>query len=134
MIDLHLHTTASDGHLAPDALVARVASAGVRVLAVTDHDTVAGLDRASAAASARGLRLVPGIEITAVEDGRDIHVLGYFFNRADKGLAEFLETQRADRRRRVTEMTARLAALGLPIDGAELLARHAGRAIGRPAL
>ena len=134
MIDLHLHTTASDGLLSPEALVARVASAGVTVMAVTDHDTVAGIDRAEAAAAARGVRLIPGIEITAVEDGRDVHVLGYFFDRQHKPLAEFLETQRADRRRRVREMTSRLAALGMPIDGADLIARHAGHAVGRPAL
>jgi predicted metal-dependent phosphoesterase TrpH len=134
VIDLHLHTTASDGLLSPEALVARVAGAGVTVMAVTDHDTVAGIDRADAAAGARGVRLIPGIEITAVEDGRDVHVLGYFFDRHHAPLAEFLEAQRADRRRRVKAMTSRLAALGMPIDGADLLARHAGHAIGRPAL
>ncbi|MEX2269832.1 MAG: PHP domain-containing protein [Vicinamibacterales bacterium] len=134
MIDLHLHTTASDGLLSPEALVARVAAAGVTVMAVTDHDTVAGIDRAETAAVARGLRLIPGIEITAIEDGRDVHVLGYFFDRSHKPLADFLDAQRADRRRRVTEMTARLAALGMPLDTADLVTRHAGHAIGRPAL
>ena len=103
-------------------------------MAVTDHDTVAGIDRASAAAASHGIRLIPGIEITAVEDGRDVHVLGYFFDRSHKPLAEFLETQRADRRRRVKEMTSRLAALGMPLDEGDLQARHAGRAIGRPAI
>lgn len=120
--------------LAPEQLVGRVAAAGVTVMAVTDHDTVAGLDRAEAAAHARGIRFVPGIEITAVEDGRDVHVLGYFFDRTNRPLAAFLETQRADRRRRIGEMTARLAALGIPIDAGDLMARHAGRAIGRPAI
>jgi 3',5'-nucleoside bisphosphate phosphatase len=134
VIDLHLHTTASDGLLPPEALVARVAGAGVTVMAVTDHDTVAGIDRAEAAAGARGVRLVPGIEITAIEDGRDVHVLGYFFDRAHRPLADFLDAQRADRRRRVKEMTARLAALGMPIDTDDLMARHAGHAVGRPAL
>lgn len=134
MIDLHLHTTASDGLLSPEALVARVASAGVTVMAVTDHDTVAGIDRAEAAASARGIRVIPGIEITAIEDGRDVHVLGYFFDRSHKPLAEFLDAQRADRRRRVKEMTSRLAALGMPLDASDLMARHAGHAIGRPAI
>ncbi len=134
MIDLHLHTNASDGLLAPEALVARVAGAGVTVMAVTDHDTVAGIDRAAAAAAARGIRLIPGIEITAVEDSRDVHVLGYFFDRAHRPLADFLDGQRADRRRRVQAMTARLAALGMPIDIDDVLARHAGHAIGRPAI
>lgn len=134
MIDLHLHTNASDGLLAPEALVARVAEAGITVMAVTDHDTVAGIDRAEAAAAARGIRLIPGIEITAVEDGRDVHVLGYFFDRAHRPLADFLDAQRADRRRRVREMTARLAALGMPIDLEAVLARQGAHAVGRPAI
>ena len=134
MIDLHLHTTASDGLLSPDDLVARVAEAGVTVMAVTDHDTVAGLDRADTAARARGIRLIPGIEITAVEDARDVHVLGYFFDRAHRPLLEFLDMQRADRRRRVQAMSAKLAALGLPIDLDDVLARKGTHAVGRPAI
>ena len=134
MIDLHLHTNASDGHLSPEALVARVASAGVTVMAVTDHDTVAGLDRAETAARARGIRFVPGIEITSVEDGRDVHVLGYFFDRTHRPFTEFLDAQRADRRRRVRAMVERLAALGMPLDIDELLARQGEHAVGRPAI
>lgn len=134
MIDLHLHTSASDGLLDPEALVARVAGAGVTVMSVTDHDTVAGLDRAEAAAAARGIRFIPGIEITAVEDARDVHVLGYFFDRAHRPLAEFLDSQRADRRRRLQAMTARLAALGMSVDLEDVLARQAAHAVGRPAI
>jgi len=134
VIDLHLHTNASDGLLEPEALVARVAEAGVTSMAVTDHDTVAGLDRAEAAAQARGLRFVPGIEITAVEDGRDVHVLGYFFDRAHKPLGAFLDAQRADRRRRVKDILARLASMGMPLDPGAVPERTAGRAIGRPAI
>ncbi len=116
MIDLHLHTTASDGVLAPDALVARAAAAGITVLSVTDHDTVAGLPAARDAAGRLGLRLVPGIEITGVEHDRDVHILGYFFDPEHAGLAAFLREQRSDRVRRVRDMLARLAALGLPVD------------------
>jgi len=132
VIDLHLHTNASDGLLAPEALAGRAAAAGVTIMAVTDHDTVAGLDRAEAAAAARGLRFVPGIEITAVEDGRDVHVLGYFFDRAHRPLTAFLDAQRADRQRRVKEMLARLAAMGMPLDPAAIPVRTGGRAVGRP--
>ncbi len=135
MIDLHLHTTASDGTLAPDALVRRAASAGITVLSVTDHDTVDGLAEARAAAGPLGLRLIDGIEITAVEDGRDVHLLAYFFDPGAPSLVEFLSAQRADRVRRVEEMAARLRELGAPIDDAGLLGaarRHPGRSIGRP--
>jgi len=134
LIDLHLHTTASDGSFTPFSLVARAASAGIVTLSVTDHDTTAGLDEARTAVSFLGLTLVTGIEITAVEDGRDVHVLGYFFDDANAELAEFLGRQRADRVRRVEEIAARLSSLGYPIDARGLLEDgiHRGRSIGRP--
>ena len=134
MIDLHLHTTASDGALAPAALVARAAAAGITTLAVTDHDTTGGLDEARAAASGRGMRLVNGIEITAVEGNRDVHVLGYFFDPANPSLRSFLEAQSADRIRRVKEMAEQLAVLGVLID-ADPIVREGlatGRSVGRP--
>lgn len=136
MIDLHLHTTASDGRLSPEALVRRAASAGLTVISVTDHDTTAALAEAGAAARHCGLRLVTGIEVTAVEDGRDVHILGYFFDPASEPLAAFLRAQRADRVERVREMAARLRALGCDIDEDPIVARaaDAGRSIGRPAL
>ena len=135
MIDLHLHTTASDGLLTPAALAARVAAAGISVFSITDHDTVAGLAEARVEADARGLELVPGIEITAVEHGRDVHVLGYFFDPGSAQLASFLEAQRADRVRRVRAMVERLGDLGFPIDAEPMLSAAAadpGKSIGRP--
>ncbi|MEO7274205.1 MAG: PHP domain-containing protein [Vicinamibacterales bacterium] len=135
MIDLHLHTTASDGRLAPAALVARAAGLGLTTISVTDHDTTAALAEAADAAARHGLRLVPGIEITAVERARDVHVLGYFFDPDHAPFVEFLRAQRDDRRRRVETMIARLAELGMPLDGEALLGRvrpGSGRAIGRP--
>jgi len=121
--------------LSPAALVARAAAAGLRTISVTDHDTVAGLAEARSAAAALGLRLVDGIEVTAIENGRDIHVLGYFFDPDARDLAAFLARQRADRIERVREIGARLRALNLAIDIDALLeaaARDAGRSVGRP--
>ncbi len=137
MIDLHLHTTASDGKLCPTDVVARVAAAGLRVMSITDHDTVAGLNEAREAARARDLRLVDGIEITAIECDRDVHVLGYFFDPTDASLATFLEAQRADRVERVREIAARLRVLGHEVDVESLIAAAAactGRSVGRPLL
>ncbi len=137
MIDLHLHTTASDGRLTPTELVGRVASAGIRVFAVTDHDTTDGIDEAAAEASRRGLTLIPGIEITAVDQGRDIHMLGYFFDRHEPGLVEFLISQRALRVQRIADIASRLAALGMPVDAGALLdeaRRQNSKSIGRPRL
>ena len=137
MIDLHLHTTASDGWLAPAELVRRVAAAGIRVCAVTDHDTTDGIDDAAAEAARLGMTLVPGIEITAVESGRDVHMLGYFFDRLEPSLVEFLVAQRATRVRRIADIAARLGELGMPVDAGPLLAeaqRQNSKSIGRPRL
>ena len=134
MIDLHVHTTASDGVFPPDVLVARAKAVGITVLSVTDHDTTAGLPTARAAAAREGITLVNGIEITSVEDDRDVHVLGYFFDPDDASLVAFLSSQREDRIRRVHEIVDRLRTMGCRIDAEPVFeaANHAGRSVGRP--
>lgn len=135
MIDLHLHTTASDGHAKPSTLVSRVWDAGVRTMSVTDHDTVAAVSQTAALASAYGIDFVPGIEITAAQNERDVHLLGYFIDPDSRRLGQFLDEQRADRIRRVRALADRLAALGKPIDADALLASSVsapGHLIGRP--
>jgi 3',5'-nucleoside bisphosphate phosphatase len=136
MIDLHLHTTASDGLLAPRELVHRAAEAGLTTIAITDHDTIAGLEEAGQAGAGAGVRVVPGIEITAVENERDVHVLGYFLDPGNVVLTQFLQAQRSDRVRRVREIAVRLADLGYRIDVEPLVeaALRGGRSIGRPAI
>jgi 3',5'-nucleoside bisphosphate phosphatase len=136
MIDLHTHTTASDGRCPPAELVARARAAGVSVLAVTDHDTVAGCDAVAEACRDAAIAFVPGIEITAVRDEVDVHVLGYFLDPRSAALAAFLAEQRQRRVDRVRRMIARLAELGLALDGDAIVASAAvpGRAIGRPAI
>ncbi len=135
MVDLHLHTTASDGRLTPVELVEAVAAAGLRVMAVTDHDTTASVAEVQASAATRGIEAVSGIEITAVDAGRDVHVLGYFLDPTHAGLSGFLARQREARVARVHAIGERLAALGVPVDHEPLLedARHqTGQSIGRP--
>jgi predicted metal-dependent phosphoesterase TrpH len=133
LIDLHLHTTASDGMLSPSELVRRARAAGLTIISITDHDTTGGSVDAISAAREAGLSLIPGIEISAVADGRDVHVLGYFIDADAAPLRTFLDRQRADRVRRVVEMSDRLAALGCRIDVAPILAAAArGRSVGRP--
>ena len=92
-IDLHCHTTASDGTLTPRELVARAKADNVDVIAVTDHDTVAAIAEVTAVAKSVNIRVVTGIEITAVDDGRDVHMLGYGFDPSSSKLLEFLEAQ-----------------------------------------
>ena len=121
MIDLHTHTTASDGRCTPAELVARASATGVTVLSVTDHDTVAGCDAASAACRDAGIEFVPGIEITAVRDAGDIHVLGYFIDVNSRALLDFLAEQRRRRLDRLREMIAQLARLGIDLDAGAVL-------------
>jgi predicted metal-dependent phosphoesterase TrpH len=135
VIDLHMHTTASDGRLSPAELVARAAAAGLTTISVTDHDTVAAVAEVTAAARPHGIRVVPGIEITAIDDGRDVHMLGYFFDPASEPLTTLLVSQRALRVSRVREIAARLASLGMAVDAEAVLLKAAARpgsSVGRP--
>jgi predicted metal-dependent phosphoesterase TrpH len=135
VIDLHTHTTASDGRCSPAELVARAAAAGVTVLSVTDHDTIAGCGAAAAAAEAAGIQFVPGIEITAVREDGDVHVLGYFIDQASPALHAFLARQRRGRLDRVRRMIHRLAACGVSLDADAILQPgidDSGKAVGRP--
>ncbi len=135
MIDLHTHTTASDGRCTPAELVSRAAAAGVQVLGVTDHDTIGGCDEAAAACGDAGLEFVPGIEITAVREAADVHVLGYFVDTRSAGLQAFLEAQRANRIDRVRQMIQRLAEHGIVLDADAILApgvADTAKAAGRP--
>lgn len=135
MIDLHLHTCASDGRSTPRELALAARHARLTTISVTDHDTVAALDEAAEACAADGLDFVPGIEITAARGDTEIHLLGYFFDRRSPGLLAFLEAQRADRVRRVREMIAKLRDLSLPVNEGEIFDSSSaveGRAIGRP--
>jgi predicted metal-dependent phosphoesterase TrpH len=137
MIDLHTHTTASDGRCSPSELVARAAQAGVTVLSVTDHDTCDACEAVGQACAAAGITFVPGIEITAVCDDVDVHVLGYFFDPRSTALRTFLAEQRQRRIDRVGRIIVRLEKLGLHLD-ADAILRPAkdqpGKSIGRPVI
>ncbi|HSM83191.1 MAG TPA: PHP domain-containing protein [Nodosilinea sp.] len=126
MLDLHSHTTFSDGTLTPAELVAAALAAGVKALAITDHDTLAGWDEATAAAGT-DLEIVPGVELSTVENGRSLHILGFYPDRA--ALAPPLGERIEGRRRRAQQMVERLAELGYPI---ELPPMGGAMAPGRP--
>ena len=135
MIDLHTHTTASDGRCTPEALAACAAAAGVSTLGLTDHDTVGGCAATAEACARLGVAFVPGIEITAVVDERDVHVLAYFFDLESPALHRFLAEQRVRRVERVREMFSRLARHGIHLDGEAILApglADSTVAVGRP--
>jgi len=133
LIDLHLHTTASDGTLSPSELVFRARAARLSTIAITDHDTTAGTRAARAAARDAGVELIPAVEISSVDGGRDIHMLAYFIDPDASAVLDFLDAQRAERLRRLAAMGERLASLGCAIDVAPILdAARAGRSVGRP--
>jgi 3',5'-nucleoside bisphosphate phosphatase len=137
VIDLHLHTIASDGRSSPEDLVLAAVRARLCTISVTDHDTVAALDRVAAACASAGIECVPGIEITGMLEDVDVHVLGYFIDHHSPTLAAFLDAQVTDRRRRVGEMIGKLESLGLHVDADDVLGGHGGldaRWIGRPLL
>jgi len=132
-VDLHSHTTASDGALAPRQLVRLAAKHGVRVLAVTDHDSTSGLaDAMDEARTLPPLEIVPGLEINCDVPGAEIHVLGYCLDWDAEWFQAFLGEQREERRRRVHRMCERLAELGMPIDPAEIFSLVQEGSAGRP--
>ena len=132
-VDLHSHTTASDGALTPRQLVRLAAKHGVRVLAVTDHDSTAGIPEAiDEARQLAPLEIVPGLEINCDVPGAEIHVLGYCLDWAAPWFQEFLATQRQERRQRVYRIAARLAELGMPIEPDEVFALVKEGSAGRP--
>lgn len=132
-IDLHTHSSVSDGEDAPADLVAKAEAAGLDVIALTDHDTFDGLGEAATAASETTLRVVAGIELSTELDGRSVHLLGYGPRTDDRVLLAELERIRLGRSDRVPTMCRQLSAAGIPITPADVLAQAAGAtSLGRP--
>ncbi|MEQ9094094.1 MAG: PHP domain-containing protein, partial [Miltoncostaeaceae bacterium] len=129
--DLHSHSTASDGALGPEDVVALAAERGVGTLALTDHDTLAGLPAAAAAAAAHGVRLVFGVELSVRVPHGSMHLVGYFEEMAPPALMGWLEELRAGRVSRAERIVGRLGDLGVGVEMADVLAR-AGGPVGRP--
>lgn len=130
-----MHTTASDGRCTPDELVAHASTAGIRTMSVTDHDTMSAVAPATAAAANAGITVIPGIEITSVHEGKDVHVLAYFLSESAPGLHALLAAQRQRRVERALEIAERLARLGAPIDVPVLVATASaagGKSLARP--
>ena len=131
-MDLHVHSTASDGSLPPERVVERARAAGLTAMALTDHDTVAGAPAAVAAGERLGLRVVVGCEFSSAAPWGEMHVLGYFLPGNSAELESFLERCRADRVRRGREMVTRLQRLGVALEFDDVLRQSNGAAVGRP--
>jgi len=132
-VDLHAHSTASDGSKSPTGVVAAAKAAGLSAIALTDHDTMDGVAEAVAAADSFGIRVVPGVELSATDDQREVHLLGLHIQRPS-AIEESLRAFRDGRQARAIQIVAKLNALGVPISFEDVLARAGDAAIGRPHL
>lgn len=131
-IDLHLHTTFSDGTDSPERVVELAQQVGHRAIAITDHDNIDALPVARPVAERLGLELIPGIEMSASADNTEVHILGYCFDPTDKPLLAHLKEQQARRVRRVHEMVAKLDTVGVHIRAQEVLDLAGQGTVGRP--
>lgn len=131
-IDLHLHTRYSDGSLTPAEVVDLAHQAGVTAMAITDHDIVDGIPVAMEAAGPLGIEVIPGVELSSRFNGRELHVLGYFFDWRNSTFRDHLARQRRSRHVRNPQTIERLNALGLELSEQEVKARAETDSIGRP--
>jgi len=132
LIDLHSHSRASDGQYAPADVARRAAEAGIRVWALCDHDTVAGLPEAGRVASELGVRFVPGIELSAFLERKEIHLVGHFVDPSHPTLRRFEDFLAERRRERMGLIVEKLAALGIRIRTEDIEKFSGGKTIGRP--
>jgi predicted metal-dependent phosphoesterase TrpH len=131
-IDLHLHSTASDGSYPAENVVAMAERNGVRVVSLTDHDSLEGIPAAEERAKSAGIRVIPGVELSVSESGIDVHLLAYGFDTHDKGLVAAIGRYRDSRRERARKILARLKGLGIKIALEDVEAIAKGGALGRP--
>ena len=131
LIDLHVHSTASDGTLSPAAVVEEAAAAGLSAIALTDHDTVDGVGEARSAAGRFSIEVIPGAELSALWHGKEIHILGLFLDADSPVLRQELACMRRKREARNDEILRRLSAAGFPMTREELQAGHPDTVITR---
>jgi predicted metal-dependent phosphoesterase TrpH len=131
-IDLHMHSTYSDGVHAPTALVELARSKGLRAIALSDHDSLDGFHELESSARTAGVEVLTGVELSCVHDGHDLHVLGYGVDPSNQALQGALREFRVAREQRGVRIVELLSANGIVIDVDKVLAKAAGGALGRP--
>nr|WP_083436982.1 PHP domain-containing protein [Thermincola ferriacetica] len=132
LIDLHVHTTASDGTLTPAELIRYARGRNLAAVAITDHDTIDGLPEALKEAKQQGFELIPGVEISVEHPAGEMHILGYFVDINNRELAEALQELRRYREERNPRMLQKLRDLGMDISMAEVAEKAGGKVVGRP--
>lgn len=131
-IDLHIHTTASDGTLTPSQVLEEAARAGLNVISIADHDTTAGVSEAMKAQEEHGVVVIPGVEVSAQDSEGEAHILGYWMDYEDPAFQSFLEKPRAARPDRIVEMCKKLSDLGVSVTPEEVFMLAGNReSVGR---
>ncbi len=130
--DLHIHTTASDGTYMPQEIVKKAYQDGLSAIAITDHDTFDGIEAAKQAEQKINIEVIPGIEMTTYDQGKEIHILGYFPNLLYQPLVKLLDKIKADKVLRIEKMIAKLQEMGLSIQFSEVMEEAGGENPGRP--
>ena len=131
-VDLHSHSTVSDGSFPPEEVVKMAAEAGLSAMALTDHDNIGGVETALSAGQREGIQVVPGVEISAQIEEGTLHILGYFFDPADRSLREKLAYLQQARAERNPKIAKKLQALGIDIAYEEVQAVAGSAQVGRP--
>lgn len=131
-IDLHVHTTASDGRFTPQEVVKLASAKGISYLAITDHDTIAGLEEASTACAKYKVHFFPGLEFSTSYEKQEIHLLGYNIDRTSPRLIAVLTQLQEARKNRITQMVIKLAEAGIDINIEDVQKKFTGKSLGRP--
>jgi 3',5'-nucleoside bisphosphate phosphatase len=133
-VDLHVHTCFSDGLLRPAEMVKRAATERLAAVGIVDHDSIDGLDEALEEGGRAGVEVVPGVELSSQYNGKDVHILGYYFNPRCRNLADYLKRFRDERHKRAEKMVRNLNGSGVKILIEDVEERAKGKCIGRPHL
>lgn len=131
-VDLHLHTTNSDGSLTPTEVVENANRLGLTTIAIADHDTTGGVDEAIAVGANLGVEVIPAVELSSKYNSRDIHILGYFIFHHNQTLQDYLRTLKNARTERAAKIVECLRSLGVDITFEEVQEEAAGASVGRP--
>ncbi len=131
-VDLHMHSKYSDGQHTPEELILKVKEAGIDVISITDHDTADGIFEAIEIGNKYGIEVIPGLEISSDIRDREVHLLAYFFDPANKELEEYLKFFRAERIKRAIRIIEKLNTLGLNLTIEDVMSIAKNSAVGRP--
>jgi predicted metal-dependent phosphoesterase TrpH len=133
-VDLHVHTSYSDGLLRPAEMVQRARTEGLSAIGIVDHDSIDGIEEAKEEGGRAGVEIVPGVELSSQYNGKDVHILGYYFNPRCRNLADYLKMFREERHKRAEKMIRNLNDSGVKILIEDVEERARGKCIGRPHL